>query len=222
MVSSNPWGVVGDQWPALSGGACPAPRWDPVIAQANGATLVVLVMSALVIGWVLLRTHRAVARHRRGSTTHKTQPPQRVDPGHHLDSPDEVCRWEVQMHEIARDLSAQLDSKMGALQALIADADRAAARLEAATASTRSASGAVATPDPRPTSQAEALLASGGSHDAPREQPDADAPKQPPANRRQQEVYTLADYGLPPNEIATRIGRPVGEVELILSLRGKQ
>ena len=36
------------------------------------------------------------------------------------------------MHETARELSAQLDSKMSALQALIAEADRAAARLEAA------------------------------------------------------------------------------------------
>ena len=38
------------------------------------------------------------------------------------------------MHETARELSAQLDSKLSALQALIAEADRAAARLDAAVA----------------------------------------------------------------------------------------
>jgi DNA-directed RNA polymerase specialized sigma24 family protein len=39
---------------------------------------------------------------------------------------------------------------------------------------------------------------------------------------RYQEIYTLADYGYPPSEIAQRMGSPVGEIELILSLRDKR
>ena len=35
--------------------------------------------------------------------------------GHHLDAPDEVVGWEVQMHEIARDMKAELDTKMRAV-----------------------------------------------------------------------------------------------------------
>ncbi len=52
---------------------------------------------------------------------------------HHLDAMPKTAQWEVDMYETARELKAQLDSKMSALQALIAEADRAAFRLEAAT-----------------------------------------------------------------------------------------
>ena len=37
--------------------------------------------------------------------------------------------------------------------------------------------------------------------------------------RRREEIYRLADYGFAAAEIARRVGSPVGEVELILSLR---
>ena len=58
------------------------------------------------------------------------------------------------MHEIARELSGQIDSKMRALGALVAEADRAAARLERALAEARppgvsgSASAQPGTPPP--------------------------------------------------------------------------
>ena len=112
-----------------------------LFTQSGTATLAVLVTLALVIGWVLFRTHRAFSRQRSNSTLVQTPRPQRTDPGHHLDAPPEVLRWEVEMHETARELSAQLDSKMGALQALIREADRAAARLEAAVADTPQSTG---------------------------------------------------------------------------------
>jgi uncharacterized protein (TIGR00299 family) protein len=41
-------------------------------------------------------------------------------------------------------------------------------------------------------------------------------------HRNQQEIYALADQGLSESAIARRIGLPVGEVELILSLRVKE
>lgn len=46
------------------------------------------------------------------------------------DAPAEVLRWQVEMHETARDLKAELDTKMRALQVLIRDADEKIARLE--------------------------------------------------------------------------------------------
>ncbi len=33
------------------------------------------------------------------------------------------------------------------------------------------------------------------------------------------DIYHLADYGFAPAEIARRVGSPIGEVELVLSLR---
>jgi hypothetical protein len=62
----------------------------------------------------------------------RTERPETQQKGHHLDSPDELVRWEVEMHEIARELSARLDTKIGVLAQLIRDADRASDRLEAA------------------------------------------------------------------------------------------
>jgi hypothetical protein len=39
---------------------------------------------------------------------------------------------------------------------------------------------------------------------------------------RYDEIYALADYGLELAEISQRVGSPVGEIELILGLRGKR
>ena len=50
---------------------------------------------------------------------------------HHLDAPASVARWEVNMHETARDLMGRLDSKIVIVEQLIRDAHQAAARLEA-------------------------------------------------------------------------------------------
>ena len=155
--------------------------------------------------------------------------------GRHLDATPEMERWEVDMHETARELKAQLDSKMSALQALIAEANRVANRLETAVKnkdntddtppSNRIRSGGSPLFNPEngnlpkeenkrsslPTTQAEAL------HPAQA----ATASRKSP-QYRQTEIYTLADHGLNDSAIAQRLGMPIGEVELILSLRGKR
>ena len=46
------------------------------------------------------------------------------------DAPPEVHRWQVEMHDTARELSAQLDSKMRALQGFTWAAAQEADRLE--------------------------------------------------------------------------------------------
>ena len=46
------------------------------------------------------------------------------------DAPPELLRWQVEMHEIARDLKAELDTKMRSLQVLIRMADEATERLQ--------------------------------------------------------------------------------------------
>lgn len=47
-----------------------------------------------------------------------------------LDAPTDVLRWQVEMHDLSRDLKAELDSKIAALQAVIAMARRESERLE--------------------------------------------------------------------------------------------
>ncbi len=156
--------------------------------------------------------------------------------------PVETGPWEVQMHELARELSARLDSKMRALEQLTREADRAAARLEAALAATQRGaatasafSQAARTPrevlrvgndfDAPPASQADGLKLAGESPSSlvsslePARAPAADGPS---SQQRYDEIYLLADYGHSAVEIAQRLGSPIGEVELILSLRSKR
>jgi hypothetical protein len=189
----------------------------PLFAYVSAVTGLMLGALALVIGWLLLQTHRHLMRQRRDNPP-LLQPsrPQRSGQGHDLDAPPESLRRE-QVHETARELSAQLDSRIEALQELIAEADRAAARLEAAAA--RLPEGVprpAASPGP-PTTQAEALQPF-----RPPDRPTHDSGEtsvRPSAGGRREEIYALADGGLEAAEIARRIGSPVGEVELILGLR---
>jgi hypothetical protein len=127
------------------------------------------------------------------------------------------------MHETARQLSAQLDAKLSLLQSLSAEADRAASRLEEAIER--------AHPTLPPGSQAESLRpaaerdreAFSPLQDAGVELDRIAAEPAPPEgadrSRRRDEIYHLADYGFAPAEIARRVGSPIGEVELTLSLR---
>lgn len=54
--------------------------------------------------------------------------PKPREAGHH--APDDLLRWQVEMHETARDVKAEIDTKILALQALIALANEHAERLE--------------------------------------------------------------------------------------------
>ena len=160
-----------------------------------------------------------------------------------------MARWEVEMHDLARDLSGQLETRMAWLGHLVREADRAAARLESALA-------AVETMPAEPPSAAQVSakragpLFCRGFSDRPfgygpssspcrlagDRQPgrfaEYDAPPSPASstaaagNREQrsshEEIYSLSDYGYPSLEIARRVGRPVGEVELILGLRAQR
>ena len=53
-----------------------------------------------------------------------------------MDAPPEVLRWQVEMHETARELKAELDTKIAVLQRLTIDAKREREQLEAALART--------------------------------------------------------------------------------------
>jgi hypothetical protein len=98
----------------------------------------------------------------------------------------------VELSEMARQISAQLDTRVAKLEALIKEADEKIATMH---------------------SQSSESL------------PMRDVP--PPAaleempDPRHAEIYALADEGRDANEIASRLSRPRGEVELILALRSK-
>jgi hypothetical protein len=98
----------------------------------------------------------------------------------------------VELSGMARQITAQLDTRAAKLEALIHEADEKIAALQAS-------------PAPRP----EAPGIAGA------EPAQLDDPRHMP-------VYVLADAGMNAPQIAQRLSRPVGEVELILALRPKR
>jgi hypothetical protein len=220
-----------------------------------------LIVMIVVAGYLFFRSQRYFARLKNdpASPAGPAAVPRETS---YTAVPQDLARWEVEMHDTARQLSGQLDGKLAALGHLIRDADRAAARLEAALSTTRSAAPAATTgtgsttglssdadesgrgglkpalhaggaaglsatagrADEPPGNQARALQAAGATEE-PAEPPPAGSPAatpRPPADRRYEEIYLLADYGFDPAEIGRRVGMPVGEIQLILSLRVKR
>ena len=103
----------------------------------------------------------------------------------------------VEMSEMARQISAQLDTRAAKLEALIHEADEKIAALRS-----QSSTPSPIAPPPSPgiTMKAEST-----------EQPMIDA--------RHALVYALADQGRSCKDIAQELNRPSGEIELILALR---
>jgi hypothetical protein len=97
----------------------------------------------------------------------------------------------VELSEMARQITAQIDTRSAKLEALIAEADEKIAALRA-------------TPGPA------GPAAVGRDVQIAAE------------DRRHAAIYELADAGLSAGQIAQRLSRPNGEVELILALRSRQ
>ncbi len=115
----------------------------------------------------------------------------------------DALKWQVELQETARTAKGELDSKMRVLQLLIAQARSEADRLE----------------------RVLSRLESTGEEPTGEEPTGAPCPEEPSSRLprsmdRQAELFALADQGLSATEIAEQVGTPVGEVELILSLRG--
>ena len=174
--------------------------WLPLAAESDGGVAQFFLVAAILVLTItmLLRLYRYQTR-RRGTAT-----PGRRSSAESLPSrgatPDAVVRWEVQMHELARDLKGEIDSKMVALSHLIRDADRAAQRLE-------DALGAAAASSP-------SLLQSKDDLATTRDALDEQALRD--------EVYMLADYGFSLRDISSRLEISTEEIQLILRHRQEQ
>jgi hypothetical protein len=178
---------------------------------ADNTTSALFIAGALLIALVLLRrTSKSLAGDRsrqRFAPSEQSSPAEPARAAHNLDAPGSLARWEVEMHELARDLSAQLDSKMRVLQELLRASEEERARLEAAL---QRASGVAGNGDLR-----------GVEHDAAeRDCPPTGIGKSDGESLRYEPIYALADEGYSCAAISEQTGHPIGEVELILSLRG--
>jgi type II secretory pathway component PulM len=109
----------------------------------------------------------------------------------------------VELSEMARKITAQIDTRATKLEVLIQEAEAKIEQLRALS------SAMPQTPSDRYRADAEASLP--GLSSSPGE----------PADPRHAEIYSLADQGQTSAQIAQGLNRPRGEVELILALRGK-
>lgn len=173
---------------------------SPVAALDNGFFLLLVMLCLVMISVAMLR--RSQQRQATAREVTREQLARLRDQRDIRFSMDELL---VQLEEVARRVSAQVDTRFAKLEAVIREADERIARLEKLTGHSP--------PAPAPASAADAA----GPTQMAEPPHAADRPK--PSNERQRRIYELADQGTSSLVIADALQMPVGEVELILSLR---
>lgn len=96
--------------------------------KTNLTSVILFMAAAMIIFWVLFRARHARRRGRRLSQPTQQQAARSTATA--AATPPELDRWNVEMHETARELSAQLDTKMVVLQTLIRNAQQEQAKLQ--------------------------------------------------------------------------------------------
>lgn len=115
----------------------------------------------------------------------------------------------VELSEMARQITAQIDTRAAKLEQLMREADGKIAELKAATERGEPSNAASAA--------LQSLMAASTAYQGNASSGSALEETDP----RHAEIYALADQGRDAYEIAAQLGRPRGEVELILALRSK-
>lgn len=198
--------------------------------MADGQTPNVLLLAgiALICAVLLFRSQRRLRQAADSRplppSAWRPQTPPAPSAASAMNPPREAQSWQVEFHEMVREATAKLDNKIRILEHLIRDADSRIARLQSVgewldrSARLDGESGA-----------AEGIVLSKLSSGAPKREasaaehlalPASDAPVGAAlAARPYEEIYALADVGRTSDEIASRLNRAVGEIELILGLR---
>jgi DNA-binding NarL/FixJ family response regulator len=124
----------------------------------------------------------------------------RQSPVHHPTVERDIQQLLTELAQMASNITHELDARTATLKTLLKEADEKIAVLRA-TSNSRSQVGTErsAVPDPAPP---DPVISSSSAPDP-----------------RYIDVYTLADQGQSSQQIAQHLGRPSGEVELILALR---
>ena len=148
----------------------------------------------------------------------------------------------VELSEMSRQITAQLDTRALKLELLIKEADEKIARLQTFGVDAEHARHARLTMPPTVTTSTghptanDALPATGtssgngsrsqdfGPHVTPADEPvvrreESNLETAPQLDARHVAIYALADGGKAPHDIARELDRPKGEIELILALR---
>lgn len=155
----------------------------------DARTLFPLALAVIIVTYLMMSARR---RHQRRDVDQDEDVPLHREPPRARTGEQESLRRDlesllVELQELSRQISAQIDVKFAKLETVIKDADR---RIATLTRLTKEGDGKASPSDEKP--------AHGAGHDV---------------------VYELADAGQNPVEIARKLGKTPGEVELILNLR---
>lgn len=184
--------------------------------QSGGTTTLLLGAAVFLLGYVVLRPMM-----RRKADPLKTSPVVRgLAQQRSVERQMETLL--VELSDMARQMTAQLDTRSAKLEILLREADETIARLKThqqqASATTMRYEGlrydaeSAAQPARAPAMQP-----------APPPEPEPLPIAPPPAEDAHYEpIYAKADAGESVNDIARALGRPSGEIELILALRRKR
>ncbi|MDZ7615922.1 MAG: hypothetical protein U1E05_02895, partial [Patescibacteria group bacterium] len=83
-----------------------------LLAQADLSMLFAIVAIGLITAILLKRSYGYLGRQKRDDSALVTPPkPRPAPPTRLMDGPAELSRWEVEMYEVARDLSAELTTR---------------------------------------------------------------------------------------------------------------
>jgi len=161
--------------------------------------IIMLALAVVCLTAVMFATRRRIRdSQRKPSNTAREQFAQRKEQGRSIRDVEHVM---LELDQLSRQIHGRLDTKLARLETVIRDADERIEKL------TRLADKA----DGRP--QFEVML----DEEQPCEQ-QTDGPVTP-NDERHSDVFQLADDGASPLQIAQKLGRPVGEIELILALQ---
>jgi hypothetical protein len=190
-------------------------------AGVSGSQLVFISLLMATTASLLLRSYRRLnpprGRAKTGTGWGPVATPGRLREGSDPLA-DAASRVEVRLHDSLREAQGRLDTKIAALNQLIVDADRESARLErllarlaGATPPVPQTAGGQRSGDPWADERAAGPPKNGRKTDA-----------FPVPNSYHSKVYALADAGIDAPGIARRVGSGLGEIELILGLRGQR
>ncbi len=165
-----------------------------IAAGITTGQIVGLVLAGFLLTIVMLSTHRRT-RKSRAVSGHSVAERYR-DLKDERAATREIDQVMLDLDRLSRDIQARLDTRLARLECLIRDADQRIAQLSQGAPETPSFD--VTLGDEQPTAREGAATTNDAGH---------------------QTVYRLADDGLSNIEIAEQVGRPQGEIELILGLR---
>ena len=118
----------------------------------------------------------------------------------------------VELEELTRRFSAQLDAKSVKIEKLIEEADEKITKLQ----QLQSEASEPAAPAPKSAKPARAKKTAPPKPAPPKPEP---ADQTPPVDPLAKQIYNLADSGQTSIQIAKRLDEQIGKVELILALR---